>query len=92
MGKKKTLRQKKLTDMRKQQVSHTEDSSPTNIHLASYSFSPSAKQSSFAPIAQKTVTADIRKTALISLSIIAMQIILFVLLQNHVLALPFVRY
>ncbi len=92
MGKKKTLKQKKLHDVRVQKTTSQEVSSPTSsLHTISYSFSPLTKQS--APsVVQQTVMTDVRKTAFICLSIVLVEVILFSLLQNHVLALPFVRY
>lgn len=91
MGKRKTLRQKKLHDMRAHDATHQEPSSIPSSHTISYSFAGAPKQQS-TPSVHATVATDVRKTALISLLIIAAQVILFTLLQNHVLALPFVRY
>lgn len=38
------------------------------------------------------VTHDLKKTALISLTIVSLQILFFLLLKNHLLAISFVRY
>lgn len=91
MGKKKTLKQKKLTDMRKQHSHEDAPHAQSPMQTLSYSFSPATKHHQV-PTAEKTVVTDLRKTAFISLSIVALEILLFILLQNHVLALPFVRY
>lgn len=89
MGKRKTLRQKQRTDIRRQDVSHQE-TSLSSPFLHSYSYSSAVKQTT--PQVHTTVVTDVRKTALISVIIVAAQVMLFLLLQNHVLALPFVRY
>lgn len=92
MGKRKTLRKKQRTDRKRQQVLPPEVPQSSSLpHV--YSFSSVHKPSVSTPAALHiTAVHDVRKTAFISLAIVALQIILFTLLQNHVLALPFVRY
>lgn len=91
MGKRKTLQQKKLIDIKRHSASHQEASlSPSSTNTHSYSFTSITKHT--APEVHATVVTDVRKTALISIAIIAIELLLFSLLQNHVLALPFVRY
>lgn len=62
-----------------------------------YSFSSSMQQTQHKPIAVvgntiAHVEKDLRKTALVSLLIVFLQLILFILLKNHVLAISFARY
>jgi hypothetical protein len=92
MGKRKTLREKQRTDTKRQQVL-SQDVPPSSPTSQIYSFSSVHKHIVSTPAAlHSTAVHDVRKTAFISLAIVALQIVLFTLLQNHVLALPFVRY
>lgn len=85
---KKTLEQKKLSDMRHQAYSLSE-------FTTSFSFK---NQGNINP--EKTIAAsstsylkqDILKTTAISLSILFLQILLFISLKNHLLKLPLVSY
>lgn len=95
MGKRKTLRQKQHADTKRQQSLHQEVSLASPSSLYSFSHSQVHKQTvTYTPSSTVAVTVvhDLRKTALISILIVALQVLLFILLQNHVLALPFVRY
>ncbi|HEX7041612.1 MAG TPA: hypothetical protein VF189_00015 [Patescibacteria group bacterium] len=94
MGKRKTLRQKQVTDIRRQNSSHKEVFSDSKTHSQpdfSYSFQTFTPKHESVAI-HHTAISDVRKTAVISLIIVASQIILYSLLTNHVLALPIVRY
>lgn len=88
MGKK-TLEQKKLADIRKQKGSNL------------YSFSADTKTN--LPLTQKNISLsynafshsirmDVTKTFSLSILIVVAELVLFFLLHNHVLALPFGRY
>ncbi|HYK08134.1 MAG TPA: hypothetical protein VEW42_01390 [Candidatus Eisenbacteria bacterium] len=94
---KKTREQKKKADERKSlSFAHHQEghvvSSPT------YVFSSSKKTDADATPTVRYINAvaivqhDLKKTAFISLSILALQILFFLLLKNHLLAINFVRY
>ena len=88
---KKTREQKMKADERK--LALTSTSSPT---MPTYVFSSSTNtQQHRAEVTLHTdqlVRQDLLKTAIISFIILFLQILLFTLLKNHVLAFSFVRY
>lgn len=94
---KKTREQKKKADLRKS-VSFATAQPEHIVSSPTYVFSSSEKQQTpVDPLSRKSnvvaiVRHDLRKTAFISLSILALQILFFLLLKNHLLAINFVRY
>lgn len=92
---KKTREQKMRADERKSSLPATSQSHIT----PSYTFSlSSAHQPSHVDNTTKTIHVDkllhhdLLKTAIVSFVILFLQLALFVLLKNHVLAFSFVRY
>jgi hypothetical protein len=85
MPKQRKTRQEKISTQIKRQQSQF-----------SYSFSPVSKTVTFQTHEQKNayayVSSDVRKTFIISASLICLQIILFFLLQHHVVKIPGVTY
>ncbi len=95
--KKKTREQKMRADERKSATSASLQTSHMHVHgTPTYSFATQA----FAPqphqeIHRDTVALvknDIAKTARISATILALQLLIYILLKNHVLAIGFVSY
>ena len=84
---KKTLEQKKLADMHRQVYS-----------LNNYSPTPSVKKAvpNIQQAPQLTTISylkhDIIKTSILTASILASQVLLFILLKNNIVRVPFVSY
>ena len=82
--KKKTLKQKIVADLRHAQYRlETEESIDAEIVISS----PKTTPQTYAFLAN-----DLRKTTLISASIIASQIVLYILLIKRIITLPFITY
>lgn len=96
MAKHKTLQEKKRADLRKNISQQEQTSEPTQPQHVSYSFQPTKQalpQQRVSVLSPTTrVLQDIRKTAFVSVVVIALEVLLYLLLRNHILALPFVRY
>jgi len=94
---KKTREQKKKADERKS-LSFAHHHEGHVVSSPTYVFSSSEKADVHAtPTVRHTSTVeivqhDLKKTAFISLSILALQILFFLLLKNHLLAITIVRY
>ncbi|MEK9178807.1 MAG: hypothetical protein AAB801_03435 [Patescibacteria group bacterium] len=87
--KKKTLKQKIVADLRHAQYKlETADSDEAEL---SSSVSIQTHQTPI-PATYAFLASDLRKTGLISLSIIASQIILYFLLVKKIIVLPFITY
>lgn len=98
MSKKKTLAQKKLLDERKQ-LSQKQESMPTFPTQPTYSFSSGkpikptlSQQEQPAQSLEKYVAADLRKTLVLSVTVVLLELLLYFSLHHHILALPFIRY
>ncbi|HSD98993.1 MAG TPA: hypothetical protein VLB73_04890 [Patescibacteria group bacterium] len=92
--KKKTREQKKRADERKIALGNTSGESiatPTYVFTAQ-NIQHQLKNFSGIHDATKIVTHDLRKTMIISFTIVALQLLFFFLLKNHILAIGFVRY
>lgn len=92
---KKTREQKRKADERNgESISHMQhvSSSPTYVfsagHVPAQSIAKSEQHINTIALTQH----DVRKTAIISLIIVALQLAFFFLLKNHMLAIGFVRY
>lgn len=94
MSKHKTREQKRKADERKR-MSFQETAGET-VH-PTYTFSAaspilSSKTTTIKSDSLLLVKHDLKKTAFVSLGIVALQLIFYFLLRNHVLAIGFVRY
>lgn len=91
MAKRKTLKQKQKADMRR-----TSQPSPEHVERpVSYTFS----STEYKPVSTEAITLpgnyvkhDIVKTTLVSATIIALELLLFLMLHQHILKIPFVAY
>lgn len=86
---KKTRQQKVMADLRRQKFVYTlENKNLTNVLPAD---TPTAT-TIITNLPYSYIKHDILKTFLLTASIIGFQIILFVLLKNHIIVLPMVSY
>jgi len=89
----KTQKQKKLADFRHQFV-HKDISLPVNLVVSSVpEFKPSMpKTSSISLYPTSFLIHDLRKTGILTLSIIAIQLILLFILRNHLISITWLAY
>lgn len=91
--KKKTREQKRKADERRSTSGESVVSQPSSP-LYSYSLhtSQSVMQPKETVAVHTTIYHDLVKTAIVSVAIVALQLLFYFLLHNHVLAINFVRY
>lgn len=92
---KKTLEQKRKADERKISSFQQQTTQPSSIPSYSFSSISSIEKNPSKNVEHPhthIVRGDLTKTFYVSLFILALQIIFYILLRNHMLAISFVRY
>jgi hypothetical protein len=91
--KRKTKEQKKLADLR-HNFEHTYKlpASPSVSIKPAYNTKIEAKTSTISINSYPFLKKDLSKTGLLTLGILAFQIILFFILKNHIIVLPGINY
>jgi len=97
MGKHKTLEKKKQLELKRQVSQPSALGQTPAIHNYSYAYTTQAVGShqqldTKIPFEYAYVTKDLVKTVFLSTSIVAFQVILYLLLKLHVLSVPFITY
>jgi hypothetical protein len=91
---KKTLQDKKLADARHQFV-HKDISMPIKLEahpVPVITATPVQKTNSISLYPAAFLIHDLRKTGILTLSIIAAQLILFFILKNHIISITWLAY
>lgn len=97
---KKTREQKKIADLRKKlqeqtspSVMQTKASGLPSQPMVRYNIPLAIKKDSlYSPSSYVTIVHDVRKTFLLTTSIITVELILFFLLTHHIVTIPMLRY
>ena len=102
MSKRKTKQQKMIADLKrkiqsKESVSPSQTSASPVHGTTTFTFSAPKNTTSYTPRVQSHALyalpfADLKKTAIVTSTVLIAQVILFFLLRHHIITLPMVNY